>query len=78
MDQVEQFIDIRQVEYLSICDRVLLQPEHTILRQFLRKHFAGDLFQQFALVKLRTDLLHFVEIQPLDLANPLEDSLTLT
>ena len=78
MDQVEQFIDIRQTEYLSLCDRVLLQPEHTILRQFLRKHFAGDLFQQFALVKIRTDLLHFIKIQPLDLVNPLDDSLTLT
>ncbi|MEC7191874.1 MAG: hypothetical protein VXW13_00090 [SAR324 cluster bacterium] len=78
VDQVEQFIDVRQVEYLSLCDRVLLQPEHTILRQFLRKHFAGYLFQQFALVKLRKDLLHFVEIQPLDLANPLEGSLTLS
>jgi hypothetical protein len=78
INQVEQFINIRQAEYLGLCDRVLLQPEHTILRQFLRKHFTEDLFQQFALVKLRKDLLHFVEIQPLDLVNPLDDSLTLT
>ena len=72
-DEFDDLVEL-PVQVLKV---VFLQTSFFDLRQFLRKHFAGDLFQQFALVKLRTDLLHFVEIQPLDLANPLEDSLTL-
>lgn len=72
VEQVVQFMENRQADYLDVCERVLLQPEHTVLRQFLRKHFVGEMFQQFALLKLRTDLLSFVEIQPIDLAIPAE------